>query len=71
MENSTDPHTMRTQGIRKNGERSFELHLRGREIYQLLHLLEELAVRDASYLEVRSAVYFAERLREQVKEQGF
>jgi len=71
MESSTNIESVRTRGIKANGDRRFEVCLSGRDIYKLLGLLEELAVKDTAYLEVRSAVYFAESIRDQVKEQGF
>lgn len=71
MDNSIEIESVRTHGIKANGERCFEVRLRGKEVYRLLNLLEELAVKESMYLEVRSAVYFAEKIREQVKEQGF
>lgn len=71
MESSIKIYSLRTRGIKANGERCFEVRLRGKEVYSLLTLLEELAVRESAYLEVRSAVYFAETIREQVNEQGF
>lgn len=60
-----------THGIRANGKQLFTLTLRGKEVYELLQILERRAVQETSYLEVRTAVYFAERIRDQVKEQGF
>lgn len=71
MENSRQLDSMRTRGLKENQDRCFEVKMRGKEIYRLLSLLEDLAVRENAYLEVRSAVYFAEKIREQVQEQGF
>jgi hypothetical protein len=45
--------------------------LTGEEVYELLALLEHRAVAANHYLRCCEAVYLAERVREEVKRQGF
>lgn len=68
---SNNPESLATNGVRQNGRRAFQVRFTGEEIYAPLKTLEERAVAESNYLEVRRAVYFAETIREQVKEQGF
>lgn len=65
------PNGQATKGIRRNRALLFRFELTGREIYDLLALLEDRAVAETSYLRVRQAVYFAERVREQARREGF
>lgn len=71
MEHDTKPESLETNGIRANNKRTFQVRLTGEEVYALLKVMEERAVECGNYLDVRQAVYFAERIREQVREQGF
>ncbi len=71
MDISTEIQSLETKGMRANGKRAFEVRFTGEEVYALLRVMEERAVACGNYLDVRQAVYFAERIREQVKEQGF
>jgi hypothetical protein len=49
----------------------YRAELTGREVYELLQLLEQHAVGTESYLEVAKCVVLAERLRNQVEKQGW
>lgn len=60
-----------SQGIKQNRDKVFSVALGGPEIYFLLQLLEELAAPNGGYAKVRDSVFFAERIRKRVKEQGF
>jgi len=71
MNSSTDVATLQTRGIKRNRNGMFKLELTGEDVYRLLQLLEDRAVAETAYLEVRQSVYFADKLREQAREQGF
>jgi hypothetical protein len=60
-----------SQGIGKNRLKEFTVTLSGSEVYFILKLLEELAISTDAYTKVRDCVFFAERIRKGVKEQGF
>jgi hypothetical protein len=65
----------RTQGIRRNRKKEFNLSLTGEEIYQTLKILEGLAVKTAAqgdrYMDVRECVLAAECIRNEARRQGF
>jgi len=62
-----------TSGIRANGRAIFDLRISGVDIFDLLKLLEGGAMdgNRQSFLEVRKCVFLAEKLRNQVRRQGF
>jgi hypothetical protein len=60
-----------SKGIRRNAAVTFGVKLPGQDWYQLLTLLEGRAVGATNYLDTCEAVYFVERLRQQLKAQGF
>ncbi len=62
---------LRSQGIKANRHRSFQIEFTGKQIYDLLHILERDAVDSHDYLQVSAKVIFAEIIREQAKGQGF
>lgn len=59
------------EAIRGRGDKVFLVHMTGKEVYDLVHLLEEVAVEDRNYFHVRSAVYAAERIQGDANEQGY
>jgi len=67
----------RTQGIRRNRKKEFNLSLTGEQIYQTLKILEGLAVKMAAqgkgnpYMDVRECVLAAECIRNEARRQGF
>jgi hypothetical protein len=71
MPGANDLDTFQTAGIKQNAKLIFHVDFTGREVYSLLQILEARAVEAGDYLQCRQSVYFAERIRDQVKEQGF
>lgn len=71
VDTSVSLESIQTEGIRHNRDRIFTVTLKGKLVYDFLHMLEARAMQERNYLEVRQAVAFAELIREQVKEQGF
>lgn len=50
---------------------NFQITFSGKQIYDLLRLLEKEAIDSGDYTHVRESVLFAELVREQAKRQGF
>jgi hypothetical protein len=71
MDATAELETLVTNGIQHNRTRPFHVKFTGKEIYELISLLEQRALKSECYLDVRQAVYFAEFVREQAKKQGF
>jgi len=66
-----DYEKFRSEGIRANGGKVFTVAFTGKHAYELLHLLENVALRGESYLDICEAVQHAEYIRERLREQGF
>ena len=66
-----EPEVLVTNGVRQNAEKTFHLPYTGTEIYDLLRLLENHAVKCDHYLQARAFVLAAEILRQRAREQGF
>lgn len=49
----------------------YTVRLTGQEVYNVLHLLEEWAVETESYYRLVGCVSIAEKVREQVRAQGW
>ena len=63
-----------SKGVKANRNMRFTFTLTGLEVYDLLQFLEHLAVQGKNagdYDFVRSCVLWAEKFREQAKQQGF
>jgi len=67
------PRNAVTNGIRANGRAIFDLRISGVDIFDLLTLLEGGATSGSrqSFLEVRKCIFLAEKIRNQVRRQGF
>ena len=70
-EYSTSEDVLRSQGIKANHRLNFQITFSGKQIYDLLRLLEKEAIDSGDYTHVRESVLFAELVREQAKRQGF
>jgi hypothetical protein len=70
IETSAKPESLLSRGG-KNHKEDFEIKLTGKQIYDLLDLLETRAIKEMCYLDVRQAVAFSELVREQARAQGF
>jgi len=57
--------------IKGHGPKTYFAHLTGTEFHELLKFLEDQAIQNQSYMSVRMAVFLAERIRPQLREQGF
>ena len=60
-----------TAGIRANGSKEFTVKCDGRTWYEILHVLEQEAIKADSYTVVRHCVLLQDELFEQLKRQGF
>jgi hypothetical protein len=60
-----------SKGIRRNADQRFRVVLSGREVYGLLSVLEARAVAAGDYVTVSESVFYAEKIRGQVRSQGF
>lgn len=60
-----------TKGIRANRHRQYSLVLTGVQVYDLLRLIETVAVQNPDYLTVRQCVLHSENIRTQARRQGF
>ena len=61
---------LKAQGIYKNPNKVYSIQLTGRELHNLIDLLQRRAVSADGYMDVRDAVMFAEQLWEQMVKQG-
>ena len=66
-----DIEALRTQGIRKNAGKNFGVTFPGKELYQLIEMCRFQAEQSSHYIQIRSWVYFAEKLYQQGRGQGF
>ena len=71
METNEELDKLRAQGIQVKRLRPFRVGLSGKQTYDLLMLLQKNALAAQNYQDCREAVFFAERIREQVTKQGF
>jgi hypothetical protein len=70
IETSVKPESLASHSLH-NPDQSFTIEFSGRQVYELLELLEKRALEETSYLRVRQAVAFAEAIRQKVQGQGF
>lgn len=66
-----DDEYCQTAGVRRNGNRFFKVQLTGKEFYSLLLTLEENAKKSTDYTEIRALVIWTEKIREQLRAQGW
>jgi len=64
-------HDQETKGVRANGSRDFGIVMSGRTWYELLHVLEERAIKAEHYTEVRHCVLLQDEIYRKLREQGF
>ena len=69
--NQTEDSGLVTRGIRANGKKVFAVSLTGKEWYSLVSLLQDRAVAETDYVEVRASVLWVEKIRLQLAAQGF
>lgn len=67
----TSPHALATAGIKANRKAHFTITLSGKELYEVLQMLEQAAVDAQTYSELRSFALAAEVIRNQADAQGF
>jgi hypothetical protein len=58
-------------GIKRNGRKVFRIELQGQYFYDLLKVLDDLALKTESILDLREAVRLSDRIAEQLRAQGF
>ena len=66
-----DIEALRTEGIGKNGGKDFGITLSGKELYQFIAMCRFQAEHSSQYHEIRAWVYYAEKLYQQARGQGF
>lgn len=66
-----DQEAIVTKGIRQNRAKVLAIPLTGEELYDLLAVLDDQAIRSEHYPEVRECVILAEKIRQRAKKQGF
>jgi len=60
-----------TRGIREHGKKVFSVTLTGKEFNSMLNLLEDYAVSESNYVNLRALVLWVEKIRLQLRTQGF
>lgn len=60
-----------TVGVKSFSRRTFKFELTGREVYELIKILEELAVKGQNFIEIRKVVLTREVIDRALRGQGY